>query len=57
LPDWRQLPQDHGQQGIHIDKNTAITRWRGEKMDYGLGIEVLLQHAKRGERVSAESAH
>jgi len=57
LSDWRQLPQNHGQQGIHIDKNTAITRWRGERMDYGLAINVLLQHAKRGARVSAESAH
>ena len=55
LSDWRQLPQDHGQQGIYIDKNTAITRWRGERMDYGLAIDVLLQHAKRGARVSAET--
>ena len=55
LSDWRQLPQDHGQQGIHIDKNTAVTRWRGERMDYGLAIDVLLQHARRGARVSAET--
>jgi hypothetical protein len=55
LSDWRQLPQDHGQQGIHIDKNTAVTRWRGETMDYGLAIDVLLQHSKRGARVSAET--
>ena len=45
----------HDQQGIHIDKNTATTRWRGEKMDYGLAIEVLLQHARRPARVSAET--
>ena len=55
LPDWRQLPEHHQQQGIRIDKNTAATRWRGETMDYGLAIEVLLQHSKRGERVSAET--
>ena len=55
LSDWRQLPEHHEQQGIHIDKNTAATRWRGETMDYGLAIEVLLQHSKRGERVSAET--
>jgi hypothetical protein len=56
LPDWRQLPEYHEQQSIRIDKNTATTRWRGETMDYGLAIEVLLQHSKRGARVSAESA-
>jgi len=56
LSDWRQLPAEHEQQGIRIDKSTAITRWRGETMDYGLAIEVLLQHSKRGERVSAETS-
>jgi hypothetical protein len=55
LSDWRQLPTIHEQQDIRIDKNTAATLWRGEKMDYGLAIEVLLQHAKRGQRVSAET--
>jgi hypothetical protein len=55
LPDWRQLSEDHEQQGVRIDKNTATTRWRGETMDYGLAIEVLLQHSKRGARVSAET--
>jgi hypothetical protein len=55
LFDWRQLLTIHAQQGIRIDKNTAATLWRGEKMDYGLGIEVLLQHAKRDQRASAET--
>jgi Domain of unknown function (DUF222)/HNH endonuclease len=55
LSDWQELPAAHNQQGIHIDKSTATTRWRGEKMDYGLAIEVLLQHAKRAARVSAET--
>jgi Domain of unknown function (DUF222) len=55
LSDWQQLPAVHAQEGIRIDQNTAATRWRGEKMDYGLGIEVLLQHAGRGQDVSAES--
>jgi hypothetical protein len=54
LSDWQQLLAVHHAQGIRIDKNTAATRWRGEKMDYGLGIDVLLQHAKRRPRVSAE---
>ena len=55
LSDWRQLPEHHEQQSIRINKNTAVTRWRGETMDYGLAIDVLLQHSKRGERVSAET--
>jgi hypothetical protein len=55
LADWRELPAMHERHGVHIDKDTAATRWRGEKMDYGLAIEVLLQHAKRGRRVSAET--
>ena len=45
----------HEQDGMRIDKDTAATRWRGEKMDYGLAIEVLLQHAARTPRVSAET--
>lgn len=53
--DWQQLPAVHDEQGIRIDKNTAATRWRGETMDYGLAIEVLLQHARRGQKVSAET--
>ena len=55
LSDWQQLPAVHDQQGVRIDKSTATTRWCGEKMDYGLAIEVLLQHARRGRRVSAET--
>ena len=55
LADWRQLMAAHEQQGIRIDKNTAATRWTGEKMDYGLGVFVLLQQARRGTKVSAET--
>ena len=53
--DWEQLPAEHAHQGILIDKNTAATRWRGETMDYGLAIEVLLQHSRRGKHISAET--
>ena len=55
LSDWQHLRVEHEQQGIRIDKNTAATRWRGETMDYGLGVEVLLQHSRRGVHVSAET--
>ena len=38
LGDWRQLP---------AATHSAATRWRGERMDYGLAIEVLMQQARR----------
>lgn len=55
LSHWRQLPATHEHPSMSINKNTAITRWCGEKMDYGLAIEVLLQHAKREPRISGET--
>ena len=36
LGDWKQLPA-----------GTLVTRWRGERMDYDLGVDVLLQQARR----------
>jgi hypothetical protein len=33
--------------GIAIDASTAATRWRGERMDHALAIEVLLQRRER----------
>ena len=35
---------------IHIDERTAATKWRGESMDYGLAVEVLLDHARRAKQ-------
>lgn len=45
--DWTQLRAAHVESGIHIDERTAATRWCGESMDYGLGVEVLLDMARR----------
>lgn len=56
LWEWWQLSATHRQRGIHIEEGTASTLWRGESMDYGLAVEVLLQHAKRRRNVSAESS-
>ena len=56
LWDCWQLSATHRQLGIHINGGTASTLWRGEGMDYGLAVEVLLQHAKRRRNVSAESS-
>ena len=54
LGDWQQLPAAHHEQGMHIDKNTAATRWRGERMDYGLAVEGILLKAKRAQSVPGE---
>jgi hypothetical protein len=40
--DWRKLPAGE-----------AVMKWRGERMDYGQAIDVLLQQAKRGNNVPA----
>jgi len=37
----------HEKQSLHIDAHTARTRWRGESMDYGLAIDVLLGQERR----------
>jgi hypothetical protein len=40
--DWRKLPAGE-----------AVMKWRGERMDYGQAVDVLLQQAKRGKSVPA----
>jgi hypothetical protein len=42
-----ELEHTHADLGIHIDSNTAATRWRGERMDYELGVWVLCNQARR----------
>jgi len=40
--DWRQMPA-----GI------LVNRWRGERMDYGLAIDGLIQRARKAKDVPA----
>jgi hypothetical protein len=47
--DWRRLPAEHAERGIHITANTAATRWRGERMDYGIAIDSLRFRAAAAE--------
>jgi 5-methylcytosine-specific restriction endonuclease McrA len=54
--DGTELQRTHDRQGIRIDGDTAATLWRGERMDYDLGVLVLLQHAERARNVSAETS-
>ena len=53
------LQETHAAQGIHIDSDTAATRWRGERMDYELGVWVLCsqeERARNARDVSAETS-
>jgi len=55
LGDWVRLVAVHAKQSLHIDAHTARTRWRGEPMDYGLAIDVLLGQERRPRDVAAET--
>jgi len=48
--DWNALRDTHAAQGIPIDHNTAATRWRGERMDYELGVWALCNQEERARR-------
>jgi hypothetical protein len=54
--DWMQLVAAHQAKQIRITPSTAITRWQGERLDYGLAVEGLLHRAKRAENVAAETS-
>jgi hypothetical protein len=55
LSHWDRLCEGNQQAGIHITPYTSMTLWRGESMDYGLAVAVLLQQAHRAHNVSAET--
>jgi len=48
--EWRDLKRTHTDRGIKIDRDTAVTRWRGERIDYDLGVWVLCNQAERARR-------
>ena len=49
------LERTHAALGMHIDHDTAATRWRGERMDYELGVWVLCNQADRARRARTRS--
>jgi hypothetical protein len=51
--DWTALRDTHAQLGIEIDSDTAATRWRGERMDYELGVWVLCNQQERAQHASS----
>jgi Domain of unknown function (DUF222)/HNH endonuclease len=54
---WVDIGRTHAQLGIHIDEDTAATRWRGERMDYDLAVAILCGQSQDGafNDVSAET--
>jgi hypothetical protein len=54
--EWTALRDTHAAQGIAIDTETATTLWRGERMDYGLGISILCELAADAKRAHAAPA-
>jgi hypothetical protein len=53
--DWQDLQHGNEQHDIHIDPHTARTHWRGEQIDYGLAIDILLNRARRTRRGDASA--
>ena len=53
ISDWRRLPAIHHENGIHVNEKTAATRWRGERMDYGLAVQVLAIKQARADEGGA----
>ena len=54
--DWMQLVAAHQARQINVTPRTAVTRWQGECLDYGLAVEGLMQRAKGAENVAAETS-
>jgi Domain of unknown function (DUF222)/HNH endonuclease len=52
-----ELAHTHAELGIHIDRDTAATRWRGERMDYELGVWLLCQRVERARRHGGVSSN
>ena len=51
-----EIGHTHADLGIRIDHNTAATRWRGERMDYELGVWILCQRVERARRIRDRNA-
>lgn len=47
--DWRELPRQNEERSITINSRTAVTRWDGNPMDFGMGVDSLLQRWQRAK--------
>ncbi len=53
--DWTRVLAG-GMNGIVITADTAVTRWRGERMDYGTAVDALLRRSGQRSGVSCHGA-
>jgi HNH endonuclease len=53
---WSQLAADLNASDITITPGTAVTRWRGERMDYGIAIDAMLYRTHRAGTPGGVSA-
>ncbi|WP_153067214.1 HNH endonuclease signature motif containing protein [Steroidobacter cummioxidans] len=47
LANWQQLIDEHEEQGLHIDRRTAATRWDGDPCDYSMAVDALLNRWRK----------
>jgi hypothetical protein len=47
--DWTALGETHDANGLVITPDTAVTRWRGEGMNYGIAVDALLYRSHHAE--------
>ena len=55
LGDWEHVPSHNRVRGLAIGPTTATTRWAGERMDYGLGVDSLLHEWRRRRSQDAQN--
>ena len=46
MADWTRLVRHNVEQGVAVTPATATTRWRGERMDYGIAVDALLYRSR-----------
>ncbi|HEY0680964.1 MAG TPA: DUF222 domain-containing protein [Steroidobacter sp.] len=49
IGDWRELPRQHEQKEIVINARTAVTRWDGGPMDFGMAVDSLLHRLRKAK--------
>jgi hypothetical protein len=54
--EWSRLAAENVDHDILITPRTAITRWTGESIDYGLAVQVLCERGRHAKNVSAETS-
>ena len=50
---WSELRRSHERAELHIDADTTVPRWCGERLDYGIAVEMLLPLAPASDGVPA----